>query len=125
MKHYEYIEADDYFDMAVEWIRHGDYEKSLSYFKRTIELNPHFVYAYIALARVLATRKNYGDALHALKQAHHIDPGFDRISFLMAKYAYKNGDLKNALMYLDKAIEIDDKPLYLAARDYIAGVYRT
>lgn len=124
MKHYEDIEADDCYDMAVEWIRHGNYEKAVQYFTKAIELNQYFIYAYIALARVYATQKNYTDAVHILKKATRIDPAFDRLHYLMAKYAFKNGDYKNALICIDRAIEMDGKELYEEARGIIERYYR-
>jgi tetratricopeptide (TPR) repeat protein len=119
MKNYDYIEADDYFDMAVGWIRSRNYEKALNYLNRTIDLNPNFIYAYIALGRVYALQKRFPDAAHALKRATRLDPEFDRLYYLAAKYFYKNGDFKNALIYINRALAIDDKALYKLTRYYI------
>lgn len=124
MKQYDYIEADDCYDMAVEWLRNGNIEKAVAYLNRTIELNPRFSYAYIMLARTHAIKKNFTDAVHILKKASRMDPEFDRLPFLMAKYAYKNGDYKNALLFINKALEIDEKELYLLAKEIIEGMYR-
>ncbi len=124
MKHYEDIEADDCYDMAVEWIRQGNFEKAVHYFIRAIELNEYFIYAYIALARVYATQKKFTDAVHILKKATRFDPAFDRLHYLMAKYAYKNGDYKNALICIDRAIGMDGKELYEQARGIIETQYR-
>jgi tetratricopeptide (TPR) repeat protein len=123
MKQYEYIEADDCYDMAVEWMRNGNIEKAVGYFNRAIDLNPRFTYAYIMLARAHAAKKNFNEAVHALKKASRSDPEFDRLPFLMAKYAYKNGDYKNALLYINRAVEIDEKELYLLAREIIQEMY--
>lgn len=123
MKHYDDIEADDCYDMAVEWIRLGEYDKAVDYFNRTIELNQYFIYAYIALARAYATQKKYGDAVHILKKATRMDPAFDRLHYLMAKYAYKNGDYKSALICIDRAIEMEDRELYEEAREIILSMY--
>ena len=124
MKHYEDIEADDCYDMAVEWIRHGNFDKAVHYFTRAIELNQYFIYAYIALARTYATQKKYTDAVPILKKATRFDPAFDRLHYLMAKYAYKNGDYKNALISIDRAIEMDEKDLYREAREMIEAQYQ-
>ena len=124
MKHYDDIEADDCYDMAVEWIRLGEYDKAVIYFDRAIELNQYFIYAYIALARTHATKKKYTDAIHVLKKATRMDPAFDRLHYLMAKYAYKNGDFKNALICIDRAIELNDSDLYEEARSIIETWYR-
>ncbi|OHD64755.1 MAG: hypothetical protein A2176_10525 [Spirochaetes bacterium RBG_13_51_14] len=124
MKHYDYIEADDCYDMAVGWIRHGNHEKALNCLSRAIDLNPNFIYAYIALARVFAARKRFSDAVHILKKASRVDPSFDRLPYLMAKYAYKNGDYKNALLFIGRAMEISGSELYVHARGLIEDRYR-
>ncbi len=123
MKHYNDIEADDCYDMAVEWIRHGNFDKAVHYFTRAIELNRYFIYAYIALARTYATQKKYTDAIHVLKKATRMDPAFYRLHYLMAKYAYKNGDFKNALIAIGRAIDMDPKELYEEARGIIESAY--
>ncbi len=124
MKHYEDIESDDSFDMAVEWMRQGNLEKAERHLNRSIELNPRFTYAYIALARVYASQKRYSDAVHVLKRATRIDPEFSRLRYLMAKYAYRNGDYRSALGHIDRAMETDASELYRLARDIIEGRYR-
>lgn len=124
MKHYDYIEADDSYDMAVEWFKNGNYEKAEHYFKKTLDINDKFVYAYIALARLYAKQSNFSEAVRALKNASHIDPVFDRLYFLMAKYAYKGGDYKNALIFINKAIVLNNKELYVHALEIIENRYR-
>jgi tetratricopeptide (TPR) repeat protein len=123
MKQYDFIEADDSYDMAVEWMRNGNIDKAIASFKHAIELNPRFTYAYIMLARAHASKKNYTDAVHVLKKATRVDPDFDRLPYLMAKYSYKNGDYKNAMLFIDKALEIDEKELYLLAKEVIEVMY--
>lgn len=123
MKHYDDIEADDCYDMAVEWMRQGNPDKAADCLNRAIGLNPNFIYAYVMLARAFASRKNYSEAVHVLKRASRIDPSFDRLPFLMAKYAYKNGDYRSALTYIDRALEIDEKELYLLAKEVIREMY--
>ncbi len=121
MKHYDDIEAEDLFDMAVEWLRRGNLEKAEEQLRRVIELNRNFIYAYMTLARVYGRARRYSDAVHALKRASRVDPDFDRLNFLMAKYAWRGGDVRGALAALDRAIELSDNPLYPAARDYMRG----
>ncbi|MBN2160879.1 MAG: tetratricopeptide repeat protein [Spirochaetes bacterium] len=123
MKHYDDIEADDCYDMAVEWMKQGNPDKAADCLNRAIDLNPNFIYAYVMLARACASKKKYSDAVHVLKRASRVDPAFDRLQFLMAKYAYKNGDFKSALKFIDRAIEIDAKELYLLAREVILEMY--
>ncbi len=125
MKKYDYIDADDYFEMALGWARSKNYEKAEDYLTRTIDLNPNFTYAYIALGRVFALQNRYSDAAHALKQAIHFDPTFDRLYYLAAKYYYKNGDFKNAIINLNKAMAVESKPLYEIAMEYIKFALQT
>lgn len=124
MKHYDDIEADDSFDMGVEWVQLGNYDKALVYLNRAIDLNPHFIYAYIALARVYARQKKFSDAIQALGKAARMDPAFDRLQYLMAKYAYKNGNYKLALQCIDRALALEESELYGAARKLIEEGYR-
>jgi tetratricopeptide (TPR) repeat protein len=119
MKKYDYIEADDYFEMALGWARSKNYEKAADYLIKTIDLNPNFTYAYIALGRVYALQNKFPDATQTLKRAIRFDPTFDRLYYLAAKYYYKNGDFKNAIIFLNKAMDVDDKPLYEMAMEYI------
>ncbi len=100
-----YREADDHYDMAMEWIEQGIYEKAEDSLKNAIRCNPNFIYAYITLAEVYGRRKKYHDAVKILKEGRHRDPDFDRLSYLMAKYAYRAGDYRNALTFIDRAIE--------------------
>ncbi len=51
-----------------------------------------------------------------LRQASRIDPAFARIHYLMAKYACRGGDYRNAVRHIDRAMEIDENPLYDAMK---------
>jgi tetratricopeptide (TPR) repeat protein len=119
MKHYNDIEAEDLFDMAVEWMRSGNLEKAEEQLRRVIELNKNFIYAYVTLARAYGRGKKFSDAVHTLKHALRLDPEFDRLNYLMAKYAWRGGDVRGALAALDRAIESSDNPLYATVRDYM------
>ncbi len=119
MRNYNYIESEDYYDMAIEWIHNKEFEKAIDCLKRAISLNPNFIYAYITLSKTLARQKKYSDSIHILKRASKIDPGFDRLNFLMAKYAYKGGDYPTALKYINLAIEKSSNPLYLKSKEII------
>lgn len=119
MRAEDFIEADDTFDMAVEWFRGGNHAKAESCLKHTIELNPRFIYAYVILARLYGVQKRYADAVHVLKRASKLDPDFDRLNFLMAKYARRAGDFKTALSSIDRALAVTDEPLYRMVRDFL------
>ncbi len=124
MKPYDDIEAEDCYDMAVEWLHAGDTEKAISHLRRAVELNPHFVYAYITLAQAHARLKNYDDSLNAVRKAMKADPAFDRLPFLAAKYAYRAGSFAAALDFIDRAIALSPSKLYTKARRIIEAAYR-
>jgi len=102
----QYIEADDYYDMALAWFENNDLEKAEECLKHVIELNPHFIYAYITLAEIYDRKEMYGDAIRTLRHGRHFDKTFDRLYYLMSYYSIKNKEIKNALSYIDKALEL-------------------
>jgi len=124
MKHYDDIAADDFYEMALEWINSRNHEKAVVCLEKAIELNPNFIYAYITLAETLGKDKNYVKAFQTLKKASKRDPHFDHLHYLAAKYAYKSGDYIAALKYVDIAISINPAPLYIKGKDVIIRARR-
>ncbi len=123
MKQYDMIEAEDNYDMALEWIRAREYEKAELCLKTTLRLNPKFVYAYITLSNLFKKKKDYSNAINALKTGYHHDPGFDRLLYLMAKCAYRAGDYQGALRYIERAREQSDCSLYEKSEAIIRRVW--
>lgn len=124
MKHYDDIAADDFYEMAIEWINSRNHDKAVECLEKAIALNPNFMYAYITLAETLGKDKKYSKAFQVLKKAAPRDPRFDRLHYLAAKYAYKSGDYIAALKYIDIAISIDAAPLYVKSKDVILRAQR-
>lgn len=124
MDDYRYVESDDCYDMACQWLLNRNREKGEEYLLRALELNPCFIHAYIVLAGLYSRQGRFKDAVHTLKKATRHDPGFDRLHFLMAKYACKNGDYENARLFISRAMDIDPKELYSLYRDAIEEKYR-
>ncbi|HMB20593.1 MAG TPA: tetratricopeptide repeat protein [Spirochaetota bacterium] len=116
---YDYIESEDLYEMALAWIEQGKLDEAKSCIEKSIDLNPNFIYAYVTLAEVLAMKKQYGNAVQVLKKASKRDPEFHRLNYIMAKYAYRGGDIPSAKRYIDMAIEISPEPLYLRVRNVI------
>lgn len=118
-KHYDDIESEDLYEMAIQWASQGFYDKAIELIKQSIELNPNFIGAYIDLAKYYAKKKRYNEAFHVLKKASKIDTQFHRLNYLMAKYAYKSGDYIAAAKYIDRAIELSSEKLYLKIKTVI------
>jgi tetratricopeptide (TPR) repeat protein len=108
----DYIEADDFYDMACQWRVEKEWEKAIACFKHVIELNKNFIYAYIDLAEVYARRGEYHEAAVVLKRAIKLDPGFDLLHYNLAKHLYRHGEILPALKSIDAAIDLNDAELY-------------
>ena len=124
MSNSKYRDADDYYDMAYEWLKKKNYESAKLYFKKVIELNPRFIHAYIDLSGIYAAAGNYHDAISALRKAVEYDPDFDRLYYLIAKYSYKVNDFKRAIGTIEKAIQINPLRLYYRAKQIFEEIYR-
>lgn len=119
-REYEYIESEDNYEMASQWIDQGNLEKAEACLKRSIELNGNFIYAYITLADIYAKQKRWQDAVSILKKAFLADPFFERLPFMMAQYSREAGDYVSALRFISRAIEIreDQEFIELQRRIY-------
>ncbi len=120
MSKLDYMEADDYYDMACQWRKEGELDKAIECFKHVIELNKFFIYAYVDMAEVYAVKRDYHAAAAVLKRAVKFDPKFDLLYYNTAKYLYRCGDLPGAVKYIDEAIELNDSELYRRVRSVIA-----
>lgn len=112
MTDYRYIEADDYYDMACGWMKNKNLDKAEDCLMRAISLNPNFIHAYLDLAGLYARQNRFHDAVHILKEASQVDPDFDRVYYLMARYAYKNEDYANAKKFIQRAMDIYHRERY-------------
>ena len=125
MDSYRYIESDDFYDLGCQWLLNKNRQKGEDCLLKALELNPCFIHAYIVLAGLYARQRRFRDSVHLLKKATRHDPDFDRIHFLMARYAYKNEDYVNARMFISRAIDINPRELYLLYREAIEEKYRS
>lgn len=112
MKKTDFIEADDYYDIACQWMKEKEWDKAISSLKHVIDLNNNFIYAYIDLAAAYAAQRDYHAAAAVLKKAIKSDPGFDLLHYNLAKYLYRNGEVVSALKSIEKAAELNNIDLY-------------
>ncbi|MCX7679010.1 MAG: tetratricopeptide repeat protein [Spirochaetes bacterium] len=119
MKSYDDIAAEDFYEMGYAWAQAKNFTKAKECLQRSIEMNPHFIYAYITLSEVLCALGNYREAAHVLKKASKIDPAFHRLDYLQARCFYKDGNLLAALKAVDRAISSSPQRLYIKAKEII------
>ncbi|HEY1407258.1 MAG TPA: tetratricopeptide repeat protein, partial [Spirochaetota bacterium] len=72
----KYIEADEKFEKAESAIRIKDFHQAKVLLKEVIEINPHFVYAYILLARVFWKTGSAESAKKTIEKCISIDRSF-------------------------------------------------
>ena len=118
MKNYDAIESDDLYDMALEWIRYKEYDKAEHILKRAIELNPHFIYAYITLAHIISRKKNYSEAISVLKKASKTIRNSTACIFSWRKCLQVRRFLFS-LKYIDRALDARHDELYSRSRRVI------
>ena len=120
-REYQYLESEDFYEMALQWIEQNNLEKAESCLKRTLELNENFIYAHITLAEVYGKLGTLHDAIRVLKKAFSIDSEFDRLPYLIALYANEAGDTIASLKYIARAIALNPDPLYLGFQEQVRG----
>lgn len=119
MKHYEDIAAEDYYEMGYAWAREKNLTRAKECLIHAIEMNPHFIYAYVTLSEVLSAMGNFAEAAHILKKASKMDPKFHRLQYLQARYYYKDGNFPAALRAIEHAISSSPQKLYLKSKKII------
>ncbi len=119
MKHYDDIAAEDYYEMGYAWAQTKNFTKAKECLAHAIEMNPHFIYAYITLSEVLSTMGNFDEAAHVLKKASKIDPAFHRLEYLQARCHYKDGNYPAALRAIERAISSSPQKLYTKTKQLI------
>jgi len=82
----------------------GEYELALSFYDKSISLNPSLAETY--LWRYLALRKmqRYSDASESLQDAYLLDPASQLVLFAVAHEASRHHDFEEAKTYFEKLI---------------------
>lgn len=119
-----YTEAEDYYEMACEWIRAGEPDRAEACLIQTIRLNQRFIHAYIDLAALYNREKRYQESVNVMRKALRHDPGFHRLYYLLAVYAFRNGEYSSSLQTIDRAIRLNPCRLYDRVRTVIERHYR-
>lgn len=120
----DFIEAEDYYEMGIQWLEEKEYAKAVESFKHVIILNQWFMYAYVDLAYAYSRLNRYHEAVQVLRKGSRYDPEFHRLYYLMAKYSFKCGDLQGALKSMEKALEYSEERLYVLAHKIIIKRYK-
>ena len=118
-KQYDYQESEDYYDMACEWINQNNFEKAETCLKHALGMNKNFIYAYITLSEVYEKQKKYQEAVHILREAFKIDTTFDELPYRIAKSCLLARDIKNAMKFIQKAIDLNPSQKHLEFQEML------
>lgn len=86
-------------------------EESIASFKRSIELNPSFCWAYSNLGEALAKRGQTVEAIACLRKVVQLQPELAYAQFRLGQLLQKNGNLPEAIgLYRELAAKWPDDP---------------
>lgn len=74
----------------------GDQEGTKHHLEKAVELSPEFAQALVALGRVYAKEKNYGQAIYLLTKAIRVQPDNEAAHYALLTAYRDNGDIADA-----------------------------
>ncbi len=122
-KDYTYLDSEDFYEIAYQWIELKDYEKAELYLKESLACNDLFIYAYVTLSEVYEKQERNYDAIQILKRALKKDPTFDKLPYLIAKNYLTVGDIKRSYKYIERALEIQFDPEYILFKEQLETIH--
>lgn len=101
-----------YFYRAVAYQSMEDWDNAMLDYTKSIQLNPKMTDAYYNRARIILSRKDIENpkienAVSDLKKALELDEKFVDALYAMGAAKKKLGEYREAITYLDRAIEIE------------------
>ena len=132
-----------YLQVAEDFMKNGDLEQAVRLFQKVLEMDPENVPMRIKLGEVLIrlgkkkeaweiftaaaeslrARGSLAAAEDLLKRMLVLDPGSSYVLLLRGKSALESDDPKNAIVYLEKAADLDSHPEGL--RDLLKAYLQT
>jgi tetratricopeptide (TPR) repeat protein len=74
-------------------------------YRKAIDLNPNFAYAYVRIAKLFETQRNWDLVLENLNKAISVDPNFSFAYYELFYYYFPRLDFPNAEKYFNKYVE--------------------
>ena len=114
-------EARDWFNKGYDTVENGEYNKAILFYKKGIELDPDYAYAYNNLGLAYKNQGNYTKAIESYEKATALDPdnGYAYINLGLACSA--QGNYTKAIESYEKAIKLDRN--YADAYNNIGNAY--
>jgi TolB-like protein/DNA-binding winged helix-turn-helix (wHTH) protein/Flp pilus assembly protein TadD len=91
----------------LNWILEWDWPAAETAFRRAIDLDPRYAWAYVGLGHVLSQSGRHGEALAAMRRARELDPQNAMAYALSSQVAFQARDYQAALDHASQAIALD------------------
>ena len=99
--------AEPHYNIGLVYLKQGDLPRAAEAFKRAIAINVEWGDVYTGLGEVYLKQGDFGQAAHAYKQATRLNPNGNPSAILgLGKTYVKQGRLEDAIIAIEKAIEI-------------------
>lgn len=102
----------NYYNLAIQFAKKNEFEKSKAYFKKDIEINSDNDKSYFNLAYIYGLQENYEEAEKQYKQAIQHNSESSTAYFNLGQLSYDRKKYNEAKKYITSAIEIDNNPKY-------------
>jgi len=116
-----FASAERFYSDGLSFLRSGNYEKALSYFKKAVEMNPLHADAYFGMGYCNGELGRWKEAINSYKQAIEIKPRYAEAYNNLGIAYYNLGRFEDAVKSYKRAIEI--KPDLAEAYNNLGMVY--
>ena len=111
---------DAWFMSGTQYMQHGDLEKAVEYFKKTLALKPDYDLAVFNLAQAYRRMGNDDAALAGFEHYLTLDPKDPFVQYQMGEIWLDRGDTGRAEQLFRKALEMD--PQVVAAKNALGVI---
>ena len=111
---------DGWFMLGTQHLAHGDLEKAVEYFKRTLSLKPDYDLAVFNMAQAYRRMGNDEAALAGFEHYLTLDPKDPFVQYQMGEIWMDRGDLTKAEQLFRRALDID--PSVAAAKNALGVI---
>ncbi|TKJ32053.1 hypothetical protein CEE39_06495 [bacterium (candidate division B38) B3_B38] len=97
-----------YNKMGIYYEQHGEWDKALAHYQRTIKLAPMFPNPYINIGNVYHKKKEFEKAEKWMKRAIQLDPKSALANYNLGNILREAGKTKEAIKVYKRALELKD-----------------
>ena len=110
-----------YNNLGIYYEQHGEWDKALAHYQRTIKLAPMFPNPYINIGNVYHKKKEYVKAEKWMKRAIQLDPRSALANYNLGNILREAGKTDEAISVYKRALQLN--PRYIEAANNLANIY--